>query len=108
MGWKIEGECNRCGACCRVKHPDMVDGSGEQCRFLDEAEGSPPTCPIRLEWEEGVAIPERPPVQYWKTQCRDFPSLEADGAPLSDTDCRHLQQHLVELGCSYTVVETED
>ncbi len=87
-----------------MKHPSMVNNAGEGCRYLQEPDGGPPTCPIRVEWEEGVAIPERAPVRYWKTQCKGFPQLTHDGVPLSDADCLLLQTHLQELGCSFRVV----
>lgn len=82
----------------------MRGADGSTCRLLLQ-DSAPPQCTIRGFLEAGCTPPVHgDELEYWQSECKDFPSLEQDGKPLTDTGCRHLAEHLRDLGCAHRVV----
>jgi hypothetical protein len=65
---QIEGECNRCGACCRemCRMPFMLNKSGV-CLFLED-DG---LCAVRAK----RIVPTDEQLRYYLTNCVPFPWL---------------------------------
>ena len=77
--WLREGECNRCGDCCRSGNPFT---------------GEPGTCPIAQEMPDGTIHCTDRTNHYYMIGCRFWPSMP---------------EHIVDYPrCSYTFKWVED